>query len=368
MIRTRFTEMLGLEYPILSAPMAMHSGATLAAAVSGAGGLGSFGGSNWSAGPEWIAEQAALIRKETDRPFAVGFITPFLPMFDGHFRAALEARPGAIVLSFAAPDPWAGPIKDAGCVLICQVQSVATADAAVAAGADVLVVQGTEAGGHTGEMALLPLLAAVAARHPTLPLVAAGGLADGRTLAAALTAGADGACLGTAFLATAEAIEIADDYKAAIVASDGGDTVFTRTYDIASGASWPAEIGARVQRTPFVDEWTGREAELPSHRRDLTPAPPFYFGQSAAFVSGVGSAGEVVREICESAERVLRDRPGQILGDEPPHGRRPDGSEAVHRRPPRRDLRRARRPERPRRHRQLRHAPELERRAGPRRR
>src|SRR5205807_8884029 len=141
---------------------------------------------------------------------AIGFITPFLRFAEGHFDAALAARPEAIALSFSDPGPWAARVKDAGLKLICQAQTIQDAELAVAAGADVLVAQGTEAGGHTGTMTMLPLLAGVAAAHPEVPLLAAGGIANGATLAAAIVAGADGAWLGTAFLATPEAIEIGD--------------------------------------------------------------------------------------------------------------------------------------------------------------
>ena len=314
MIRTRFTDLFGLDHPLMSAPMAMHSGGTLAAAVSVAGAMGSFGGIHATEGPDWVRAQADLVRARTDRPFAIGFITPFLTFAEGHFQAALDAHPAAIALSFSDPGRWAAQVKDAGCRLICQAQTFADADMAVAAGADVLVAQGTEAGGHTGTMTLLPLLAAIAERHPDVPLLAAGGIGNGRTLAAALLAGADGAWLGTAFLATPEAIEIGDDHKTAIVDSDGGDTVFTRAYDIASGLPWPAGIGERVRRDSFTDEWTEREADLRAQREAVTPGRPILYGQSAGFIEAVRPAADVVRSISEDAERVLRSRPGAIVG------------------------------------------------------
>src|SRR3954470_10903920 len=264
MIRTRFTDMFGLDHPVMSAPMARHSGGTLAAAVSAAGGLGSFGGIT-AEGPDWVRAQVALVRERTDRPFAIGFITAFLDFYGDLFDAALAEQPDAVALSFSDPGEWGRRVKDAGCRLICQVQTFADVDAALAVGADVLVAQGTEAGGHTGTMTLFPLLCGIAEQHPDVPLLAAGGIADGRGLAAALVAGADGAWLGTAFLATPEAVEIGDDHKDAIVSSDGGDTVFTRAYDLASGLPWPEGIGERVRRDSFTDEWIEREAELPGH-------------------------------------------------------------------------------------------------------
>ena len=311
MIRTRFTEMFGLRHPIMSAPMAMHSGVTLAVAVTAAGAMGSFSGHS-AEGPDWVGAQAARVRDTTAQPFAIGFITPFLTMAEVHFRAALDARPAAIALSFSDPGDWARQVKDAGLRLICQVQSLVDAELAVAAGADVLVAQGTEAGGHTGTMSLLPLLAGIADRHPSVTLLAAGGMASGRALAAALLAGADGAWLGTAFLATPEAVEIDEDYKAAIVASDGGDTVFTRAYDIASRLPWPAAVGARVHRDAFTEEWAEREAELRSSD-NVSFGRPVYMGQSAAFVDAVRPAEDLVRRLSGEAERLLRERPRALL-------------------------------------------------------
>lgn len=313
MIRTRFTEMFGLEHPMMSAPMANHSGGTLAAAVSAAGGLGSFGG-NTREGPEWIRSQAAHVRERTERPFAIGFITPFLGFSEELFDVALQARPDAIALSFSDPGDWGRRVKDAGCRLICQVQTFTDVDLALAAGADVLAAQGNESGGHTGTMALLPLLCGVARAHPDVPLLAAGGIADGRTLAAALLAGADGGWLGTAFLATHEAVEVSDEHRRAVVESDGDDTVFTRAYDIASGMPWPPGIGARMQRDAFTEEWLEREAELRTRANEVTlPPHAHYFGQSARFVDAVKPAADVVRSISEHAEEVLRARPGQLV-------------------------------------------------------
>jgi nitronate monooxygenase len=313
MIRTRFTELFGLEHAVMSAPMAMHTGGALAAAVSGAGGMGSFGGIHETEGPDWVRAQAALVRGQTACPFAIGFITPFLPAFAGHFEAALDARPDAIALSFADPGEWGHRVKEAGVRLICQVQTFDDAVLAVAAGADVLVAQGGEAGGHTGTMSLLPLLAGIAERYPEMPILAAGGIASGRTLAAALLAGADGGWLGTAFVATREAVEVSDEHKAAVVASDGADTVLTSVYDIAFGAPWPPGIGGRVRKDAFTQEWAGREAELRECRDNTKPSSPLYFGQSARFVDAIRSAADVVRLISASAEQFLRQRSAELL-------------------------------------------------------
>ena len=168
MLRTRFTDLLNLDYPIMSAPMSNHSGGQLAAAVSLAGGLGAFGGTN-DFGPEWLREQIAYVRGQTDRPFGVGFISQLIEYNTTNIEIALEEQAPVFIFSFADPDPWLGRAKDAGAVAICQVQSLELARLAVDAGADVLLAQGNEAGGHTGEMNLLPLLVELVERYPHLP-------------------------------------------------------------------------------------------------------------------------------------------------------------------------------------------------------
>jgi nitronate monooxygenase len=325
MLRTRFTQLLGIEYPIMSAPMAMHSGGTLAAAVSAAGGLGTFGGVNPPAGEHWVRDQIALVRKKTDRPFGVGFITPFLPAFEQQFQAAIDGLAPAVVFSFTDPLPYLARVKDAGLLAICQVQTLEGARLAVDAGADVLVAQGNEAGGHTGTMNLLPLLASVLDAYPDLPVLAAGGIASARALAAVLAAGADGVILGTAFLATPEAVEVAEAHKQRIVQSDGQDTVYTEVFDMLGIAPWPKGIAGRVWRNAFAEEWVGREAELRERRDEIAPQllaaeqrgdlnhTAVYYGQGAGAIDAVRPAAEVLCAICEGAERIIRERASGLL-------------------------------------------------------
>jgi nitronate monooxygenase len=171
-------------------------------------------------------------------------------------------------------------------------------------------------------MALLPFLADVVARHPSVPVLAAGGIGDGRTFAAALAAGADGAWLGTAFLATPEALEIDDAYKRLIVESDGSDTVLTRAYDAISPYPWPTDITERVRRIQFTDEWSGRENELLARKDEVSAAMAatrasrphdlatreVMYGQSAASISEIRPAGTVLRSLCDDAETHLIGR------------------------------------------------------------
>jgi nitronate monooxygenase len=320
MLRTRFTDLFRIEYPIMSAPMAMHSGGTLAAAVAAAGGLGTFGGVNPPAGEHWVRDQIALVREKTNRPFGVGFITPFLPAFEQQFQAAIDGQAPAVVFSFTDPLPYLPRVKDAGLRAICQVQTLELARQAVHAGADVLVAQGNEAGGHTGTMNLLPLLTSVLDAYPDIPVLAAGGIASVRSFAAVLAAGADGAMLGTAFLATPEAVEVADAHKQRIVQSDGQDTVYTEVFDMLGIAPWPKGIAGRVWRNAFAEEWHGREDELRERKaeiaqqllaaeeRDDLERTAVYYGQGAGAVNAIRPAAEVLRTICEGAERILRER------------------------------------------------------------
>ena len=317
MPKTRFTDLLNLAYPVMSAPMSNHSGGQLAAAVSKAGGLGTFGGTN-DLGAAWLREQLAYIRSETDRPFGVGFITQLMDLDPTNFEIALEEEVPVIIFSFADPQPWLGRAKSAGAVTICQVQSLELAEMAVDAGADMLLAQGNEAGGHTGSMNLLPLLVDLVERYPDVPVLAAGGITTGRALAAILAAGAQGASLGTALLPTPEAVEVPDSFKQRIVLSDGQDTTFTRLYDLLGTRPWPEGIAGRVYTNRLVREWDGRDAEILAQREELASdvaagrarqdpeVSSVYMGQGAGHIKAIRPAAEVVREICEGADGILR--------------------------------------------------------------
>ena len=326
MLHTPYTKLLNLDYPVMNAPMSNHSGGRLAAAVSVAGGLGTFGGTN-DLGPEWFRQQIAHVRNHTERPFGIGFITQLIEYDTTNIDIALEERVPVFVFSFADPDPWVRRAKDAGAVTICQVQSLELARQAVDAGADMLMAQGNEAGGHTGEINLLPLLVDLVERYPALPVLAAGGITTGRALAGVLAAGASGASLGTAMLATPEAVEVPDSFKERIVLSDGQDTAFTRLYDLLGTRPWPEGIAGRVYRNRLVREWDGRDAEVLAHREELasdvaaaraqgdTGASAVYMGQGAGHVNSIRPASEVIRDICGDAEAILREVP-QVLNRE----------------------------------------------------
>ncbi|MFT6226687.1 MAG: nitronate monooxygenase, partial [Paracoccaceae bacterium] len=255
-MHTRLTEYFGIAHPVILAPMAGAAGGALASAVSRAGGLGLVGGGYGDAG--WFAHELAL----AEAPIGAGFITWSLAKQPHLLDQALAANPRAIMLSFGDPAPFASAIHAAKVPLICQAQTLDHARAAVDAGAQVIVAQGGEAGGHgdlRGTMTLVPEVAdMLAARSPDTILCAAGGIADGRGLAAALMLGADGAVVGSRFWASAEAL-VPPAMQQAAIAATGDDTLRTRVVDRVRGLRWPGGFTIRVLKNDFTDRWHGAE-------------------------------------------------------------------------------------------------------------
>lgn len=256
-ISTALTEKFGLKYPIVSAPMGSVAGGRLAAAVSNAGALGLVGGGYGDS--EWLRTELSAARSETTRPWGVGLITWHATK--EVVELALSYEPHALMLSFGDPRPFIPAIKEAGCALICQVQDVEDGHAAKAAGADIIVAQGTEAGGHGAHRSTLPLVPAVVDAVSPTPVLAAGGIADGRGLAAALMLGAQGALMGTRFYAATEALAH-KSAKERIVAAKGRDTERTRVFDVVRQHAWPQPYTGRAIRNPFMERWEGREDDL----------------------------------------------------------------------------------------------------------
>lgn len=318
-IRTTFTEAFHLEYPIALAPMGWISGGRLAAAVSNAGGLGLIGGGYGD--PAWLHQELDLVRAATERQWGVGFITWHADRVS--VELALSYNPSTVFLSFGDPLTYASLIKGAGCALICQVQEVEEARRAVAAGADLIVAQGSEAGGHGAIRATLPLVPAVVDAVAPVPVLAAGGIADGRGLAAALMLGAQGAVLGTRFFAAAEALVHARA-QAKVVAAHASDTVRTRVFDPPRGFNWPEEFTARAIRNDFSDRWHGREVELAAvldveteafaravREGDFDTAHVFA-GEAVDLIDAVEPAGDLVRRIGKEAEALLQSAPQML--------------------------------------------------------
>src|SRR3954470_15040892 len=239
MIHTQLCDLLAIEHPILNAPMGGTATADLAAAVSVAGGFGMIGGTS-GGGADWLRAQIRATRALTDRPFGVGFISSFAGI-DDLIQVALDERVAAINHSFADPTPYVAAAHAAGVKVFAQVQTVAQAQRAAYAGVDVLIAQGTEAGGHTGSIGTFAFVPTVVDLAGSIPVVAAGGIADGRGLAAALLLGAAGAWLGTRFVASHEWGGQPWE-QAAVVAATADDTVRTSVYDQIRAATFPDGI------------------------------------------------------------------------------------------------------------------------------
>lgn len=315
LIRTRLTELFHLAHPILSAPMARAGGGRLAAAVSRAGGLGLIGGGY---GDEaWIARE---FDRAGDAAVGCGLITWALADNARVLDLVLDRRPRAVLLSFGDPAPFASRIAQAGVALIVQVQTLRDARRAAECGAEVIVAQGAEAGGHgrtRGPMTLVPEIEDWLAEHAShVVLVAAGGIADGRGLAAALMLGAEGAMVGSRLWASREALA-PDAMHAAAIAATGDETLRTRAPDIARGVAWPPEYTARVLANAFTDRWhddpeglaAAARIEGPRWRSAFEAGDPHrsntFVGEAAGLISAIRPAGDLVSEMAAEAAALL---------------------------------------------------------------
>ncbi len=313
MIVTGLTRMFGLQHPIVLAPMGSVSGGQLAATVSNAGGLGLVGGGYGDVA--WMRNELERVRNATTRPWGVGLIT--WSITPKALDLALEYGPDAFMLSFGDPHPYARKIKDAGCRLICQVQDVEQARVARDAGADLIVAEGAEAGGHSGSRATLPLVPAVVDVVGPLPVIAAGGIADGRGLAAALMLGAQGVLMGTRFFASLEALG-SPEAKRRIAAASASQTRRTRVFDIVRGYDWPPGHPGRALSNGFLEKWDGREAELAAAIQTEQPAywdaarqgnfdtAVVWAGEAIDLIPSVEGAARLVERIGSEAEERLQ--------------------------------------------------------------
>jgi nitronate monooxygenase len=325
MLHTRICDLLEIEHPIINAPMAGVASGALAAAVSEAGGFGLIGCSGRHTSPEWLRDQIRIARERTSRPFGVGFITSTSGL-EEQIQVALEERVSAVSHSFADPTPYVEAAHDAGIKVLAQVQKVSHARKVARAGIDAVAAQGTEAGGHTGYHSTLPMVLAVMEAVGDIPVIAAGGIADGRGLAAILMLGAEGAWIGTRFVASHEASR-EDWEKERLVLSDIDDTILVKIYDLLRGSEFPADIGHRVLRNKFLEEWHGREnealARVPELRAEIEAATrandasiaSVNAGDGVGLITSVEPAGVILRRIVAEAEEILRNRPKSLLGD-----------------------------------------------------
>jgi nitronate monooxygenase len=312
-LQTAFTRLLAVEHPIALAPMGGAAGGALAAAVSNAGGLGLIGGARGDR--EWLARELALVAERTSKPWGVGFQTWAID--NAILDWALDHRPAAVMLSFGDPAPFAQRVRAAGAKLVLQVTDLDEARTAVDVGADVIVAQGSDAGGHTGRNAIgtLSFVPPVVDLAGSTPVLAAGGVVDGRGLAAVLALGAAGALIGTRFEASTEALVPAEVSKA-LLDAHGSDTEVSTVLDIARGVPWPDKYPGRALRNAFLDTWRGRESELradvAAQRRyreaadgnDLD-AMPVWLGQAVDLITTIEPAEYLVTAIARGAEQAL---------------------------------------------------------------
>jgi nitronate monooxygenase len=255
-IATALTRLLGIQAPIIGAPMGAVAGGRLASAITRAGGFGLLGPGYF--GPDWIEREFAAAG---NTPVGIGFITWHLLKNPDRLEAALAHKPPVVMLSFGDLTSIVPKVKATGAKCIAQVQTVADAIAAAKAGVDAIVAQGSEAGGHGAHRGGFALLPAVVDAVAPLPVVAAGGIADGRGLAAALMFGAAGVLVGTRFFASQEALG-PDAVKQRLVEGKGDDTLRTTIFDIVRKVDWPKPWDGRALANDLTRQWHGRESEL----------------------------------------------------------------------------------------------------------
>jgi nitronate monooxygenase len=312
-LTTALTTLLGIDHPIVLAPMGGVAGGALAAAVTEGGGLGMIG----SGDRDWLERECALARAGTDKGWGVGLLAWAVDAETVDW--VIAQRPAAVMLSFGDPTPFADAVRAAGIPLLVQVTTLDDARRALDVGADAVVAQGSEAGGHgegRGTLAFVPAVVDVAGATPVL---AAGGIADGRGLAAALVLGAAGAVIGTRFEATHDAVLTAAEADA-IVAATAADTTRDRVLDVVRDSPWPHRFTARTLRNRFTDAWQGREDALrfdagakAEYAAGVERGDPDYLpvwaGEAVDLVSGVEDAAPLVGRIVDEAVRALA-RPG----------------------------------------------------------
>jgi nitronate monooxygenase/enoyl-[acyl-carrier protein] reductase II len=315
-MRTHLCDVLGIDVPIICAAFGPWDEVNLAAAVCEAGGLGSLGTAVHPL-PE-VQRRWERLRQMTSRPFAINHQTrPFDP---AAFDATLQAKPAAISFHMGDPGELVERAHAAGSLWIQQVMDRTQACQVIERGVDVIIAQGSEAGGHSGFVSTMVLVPQIVDIAGEIPVVAAGGIADGRGLAAALALGAQGVLMGTRFLATTE-MAINDTWKHMIVDADATDAVKAEYLDaILPPYTRPAYHSvARVLRTPFYEEWSGRGEELAARAEELGPrivaevlrgdghAYVPFAGQSAGLVEDVRPAAEIMRRIVAEADAILRE-------------------------------------------------------------
>jgi nitronate monooxygenase/enoyl-[acyl-carrier protein] reductase II len=328
-LHTSICDLFGIEYPIFCAGMGIGSGASLAGAVSNAGGCGVLGGNGRS--NDGLRREIQKLRRLTSKPFGVNLLPAVVR--DSMIDACIEERPPIIVFFWGDPTHWIGEARRNGIKVLVQVGSVEEAQVAVRAGADAIIAQGHEAGGHNrATVSLWVNLPAIVEAVKPVPVLASGGIATGRGVAAALMLGAQGVSMGTRFVATHEAFA-SNEYKNRIVNARAQDTVYVDLFDGGFATNAPH----RVIRNKIVDEWeqvgrppigarpgegtmvgtvnrgVGKMQQVPRYYSSLvTPEydgdleyAPLWCGESCTLVNDIKPAAEVVQQIVDEALEAL---------------------------------------------------------------
>lgn len=313
MLTTPLCDLLGIDHPIIQAGMGPVPSAALVAAVSNAGALGTF--STFTRSIADTRRQLAMIQNLTARPFAVNHVVQAVD--EDTFALGLSVRPKLVSMALADPGEFVQRAHDAGALFMQQVTTVAQAIQAAERGVDIIVAQGGEAGGYGGSVATLVLVPQVVDAVRPLPVVAAGGIFDGRGLAAALVLGAAGVNVGTRFLASIEAAP-SDAYKAIVTSAASEDAVKVEVWnDINPVGNAGYGTVLRSIRSPFIEEWQSKREEARRDAERLRGEITEAFranrveeflptaGQTAGGIDEVLPAAEIVRRMIEEAEAAL---------------------------------------------------------------
>lgn len=310
MLSTPWSRRFGLRVPIVNAPMGGVAGGQLATAVTAAGGLGMVG-----MGSVATRELLSTQLQQVHGRIGIGLVDWVMRNESGLLEDAVAARPALLSVSFGTDWSWVAKAHDAGITTATQVYDGIGARQAADAGVDIVVARGSEGGGHgDAKLATLPLLDAVL-DAVTVPVLAGGGVASARSLAAVLAAGASGAWVGTRLAACVESLANANSRRA-LIAARATDTRVTRVFDVAQGRPWPAHYPSRVLANDFVARWTGDEEALAADRsaRDQLAASiaaddyriaPITAGESVGMINDDASVGDVIEQICAGAEKLL---------------------------------------------------------------
>ncbi len=308
MIKTRINELLGIEYPVFQGGMAWIADGKLAAAVSEGGGLGIIAAGNAPA--EYVREQIRIAKSLTDKPFGVNVML-MSPFVDEVAQVIAEEKAAVVTTGAGNPLKYMKAWKEAGVQVIPVVASVAMAKLMVRVGASALIAEGTESGGHVGELTTMALVPQVC-DAVEIPVIAAGGIADGRGFAAAFMLGAEGVQMGTRFL-LAEECSIHENYKARLKKAKDLDTIVTgrRLGHPVRGLKTPfTRDYAKLEYTDISDDDLEKKGEGALRAAVVdgdAEKGSFLAGQVAAMISKEQPAAEIVKEVCEEAEQCLRE-------------------------------------------------------------